>query len=456
MKIQIWSVLGLSSLAIGLGQGLTQIARSRLSSPNNCERTVVDGANGNYFIAGTTKIGFGPLNACVWLMRAATRAWEEKPVPMDGFFSQVLNEMSVAPSGNFALVSGVQRKESTAVGEQGWASLVDTNGKLVWKQAFTNTRLPDMEIATAVLATDLNSYIASGSALFKVANVAGATRAQVATIPSGTSNVFAAPRAASADPVFFAHNNIADTKTLTRLGQSAAVTTGFLGIRSRTASNPTMFYAYTEGDSSADLVGFSTSAATFQVDFKAPMKKAGLVLAVSPGNVYAAVCGFDKLSTGSNSYAAPLFVQRIHLATKVVANITIAQPTASWSMTCNEKGLSVNDAGEVVAGTGQSLNGDVRAVIYRFTGAAGASQLAQAASATANEIGKGQVTDVVGPIKVKTTVPAEYTISGLDNTVVAFRDAAPTPPTPPTPLTPRPTPKPTPKPTRWSLFGLRL
>jgi hypothetical protein len=443
-----------STSAVSVGQSLTQIARvDDLASPAKCVRTVADGANGNFFIAGTTEIVSAPVGkACVWLMRAATRAWEVTPVPMDGFFFQVLTEMSVAPSGNFALVSGAQRYASTTDGEQGWASLVDAAGKLVWKQAFTNPG-----VATAVLATDANSYIASGSALFKVANVVGATRAQVATIPSDTWSVFAAPRAAPADPVFFAYN--ADTTKLTRLGQSAAVTTGsgVLHVGYHTASNPSMFYAYIAGSSSADLVGFSTSAATFQVDFKATatLKTAVLGLAVSPGNVYAAVCGFDKLSTGNDFNAAPLFVQRIHLATKVVAYIKIAQPTASWSMTCNVKGLSVNDAGEVVAGTGQSLNGNVKAVIYRFTGAADATTLARATSATANNIGLGSVGDVIGPIKVKATVPAEYTISGLDNTVVAFRDAAPPAPTSaPAPTAPA-TKSPTKKPTRGSWFGLR-
>ena len=95
-------------------------------------------------------------------------------------------------------------------------------------------------------------------------------------------------------------------------------------------------------------------------------------------------------------------------------------------------------------------------MIYRFTGAADATTLAQATSATANNIGLGTVSDVIGPIKVKTTVPAEYTISGLDNTVVAFRDAAPPAPTSAPAPTARPTTKsPTKKPTRGSWFGLR-
>lgn len=451
MKVQIWSVLGLSSLALSLGQSLTQVARvDDLVSPNNCMPTATGGANGNYFIAGSTVSPAPVGKACLWLMQAATRKWEVTPVPMDGFYYQGLFRVQVTPSGGFALLSGTQRYASTTVGEQGWASLVDATGKLVWKQAFASPGS-----AVAVVATDANSYILSGSALFEVANVAGATRTKLPlTLPSDTQTVFAATLAAPSKPVFFAYN--ADTTKLTRLGQSAAVTTGsnVLDIGGLIASNPKAFYTYISGKTSLNLLGFSTSAATFQVDYSATLNTSVTQLAVSSGNVYAAACGFDRLATGSDFSAAPLFVQRIHLATKVVAYYKIAQPTTSTSMICNAQGLSVNDAGEVVAGTAQTLNGKSNAVIYRFTGSATTTTLTLAASVTASNIGFGTAAEVTGPIKVRATVPAQYTISGLDNTVVVFQDPAPTPaPVPTAPTTARPTPRPTPKPTSW--FGLR-
>ena len=103
-------------------------------------------------------------------------------------------------------------------------------------------------------------------------------------------------------------------------------------------------------------------------------------------------------------------------------------------------------------------------MIYRFTGAAtSGGGFITATDATAAKIGFGTPAEVTGPIEVRATVPAQYTISGLDNTVVVLNDPAPTPApvtaSPTVPTTARPTTKPTmarptPKPTSgW--FGLR-
>jgi hypothetical protein len=138
------------------------------------------------------------------------------------------------------------------------------------------------------------------------------------TIPSGHS-VFAAARAAPSEPAFYAYNQ--QTSRLTRLGQASVVPARFLDFFGF-ASNTARFYVYNYTGTDAtttNLVGFDSSATTFKVDFSASVRGMATQLAVSPGNVYAAVCGFARSSTTGVAGDVPLIVQRIHLASKTLA-----------------------------------------------------------------------------------------------------------------------------------------
>jgi hypothetical protein len=411
-----------------VGQGFTLLGREKLVS--KCIPTGSGGAGGNFYMVGIVETSSSSSqNICVSMLQGRTRMWETQPVPLDGYSYQDARDLlKVAPSGGFVLLGGRESKPSAVPGnldDRNWAALVDKTGKMVWK----------VPSAVPLLVTDTASYLASGSQVLKVANSAGAVPVkQPVTIPSDLNvldyglPIFAVERAAPAEPVFFGYNR--STERLTRLGQSAGVPANFfLGI----ASNPTRFYVYnysrpgvTNGETT--LLGFDTSAAAFKVDFSLRVKSMATELAVSTGNVYAATCGFAKESTTGYVGDVPLFVQRIHLATKTVAYYEIARPSSlltSTSMGCGVNGLNVNDSGEVVVGTDQTKTRFltptvVNAVIYRLTGTSSATKLTLAASVTADKVGSV----VRGPIKVKGTRPAQYTISTLDNTIVAYQDQA--------------------------------
>ncbi len=414
--MQSWSVLGLSLLvAESRGQAFTQARANNVVS--KCLPTWSGGAGGNYYVVGivesTNAVASGN-PVCVSMFQGVTRKWETKPVPLDGYYTQDARELlKVAPSGGFVLLGGTELKAS---GSRIWAALVDATGNLVWK----------VPSATPLLVTDTVSYLARGSEIFKVDNLKGAKLVkQSVTIPDGHS-VFPAALAAPLEPVFFAYKQ--ETTSLTRLGQTSVVPARFFDFFGF-ASNTARFYVYNyTGDdaTNTNLVGFDTSASTFKVDFSARVRGMAQQLAVSPGNVYAAVCGYAKMSTTGLVGEVPHFVQRIHLASKTLAYYEIPLPSKT-TMFCNENGLSVNDSGEVVVGTAQTtstwLSTNTKAVIYRLTGLRTATTLALATSATADKLGANSV--VRGPIKVNAASPAQYTVSvgssGLV-TVVTFKD----------------------------------
>ncbi len=122
------------------------------------------------------------------------------------------------------------------------------------------------------------------------------------------------------------------------------------------ASNTARIYVCNYRGSDAMNTNLDTSASTLKVDFSAKVWGLAQQLAVSPGNVYAAVSGFPKSSTTGLVGEVQHFVQRIHLASKTLAYYEIPRP-ASTTMACSENGLSVNDSGEVVVGTAQTTSG---------------------------------------------------------------------------------------------------
>lgn len=424
--MQIWSVLGFSSfVAQSRGQAFT-VARNDVVS--KCLPTGYGGAGGNYYVVGIVEssnsvAGGNPV--CVSMMQGVTLKWETRPVPLDGYYTQDARDLlKVAPSGGYVLLGGSEQYAGTINGFRVWAALVDATGSLVWK----------VPSATPLLVTDTVSYLARGREIFKVNNLRGAQLVKLlVTIPIGHS-VFAAARAAPSEPVFYAYNQ--QTSRLTRLGQSSVVPANFLDSFGF-ASNTARFYVYnytgTTGATRTDLVGFDNSATTFKVNFMASVRGIATELAVSPGNVYAAVCGFARLSTSGLAGDVPLFVQRIHLASKTLAYYEIPRPStlgSSTTMACSEDGLSVKDNGEVVVGTAQTTSGFfsgtvTRAVIYRFTGTSTVTTLTMATSTTADKL--GATPTVKGPIQVKAAIPAQYTVSVFKSgfaTVVTFQDPA--------------------------------